>query len=62
MIVTSISTDVYKYYNLNKVLVTKNIYNPVTKAYGVEYVQYFYTKIGSLEPSKPAEPTIDKMV
>ena len=60
MIVTSISTDVDKYYNLDKTVVTKNVYNPITEKYGVEYVQYFYNKTAKLEPTKSVGINIDK--
>jgi hypothetical protein len=60
MIVTSISTDVDRYYNLDKTVVTKNVFNPITEKYGVEYVQYFYNKVGELEPTKNVGVNIDK--
>lgn len=60
MIVTSISTDVDRYYNLDKTVVTKNVFNPITQKYGVEYVQYFYNKIAQLEPTKAVGINIDK--
>lgn len=60
MIVTGISTDIYNYYNLEKKIVTKNIFNPVTNDYGVEYVQYFYNKTAELEPTKNVGLNLDK--
>jgi hypothetical protein len=60
MIITSISTDVDKFYNLDKKVVVKNVYNPITKKYGVEYVQYFYNKTAKLEPTKSVGLNIDK--
>ena len=60
MIVTGISTDIYNYYNLEKKIVTKNVFNPVTNDYGVEYVQYFYNKTGELEPTKNVGLNLDK--
>jgi hypothetical protein len=62
MIVTSISTDISKYYSLEKTVVTKNVFNPITQKYGVEYVQYFYNKVGKLEPSQTVGLTVDKQV
>jgi hypothetical protein len=62
MIVTSISTDIDKYYGLDKTVVTKNVFNPITKKYGVEYVQYFYNKIGKLEATQTVGLSVDKLV
>jgi hypothetical protein len=62
MIVTSISTDVSKYYSLDKTVVTKNVFNPVTEKYGVEYVQYYYNKVGKLEPTQTVGLSVDKLV
>ena len=59
MIVTGIATDVYNYYNLEKRIVTKNVFDPITNKYGVEYVQYYYTKTGDLEPSKSVGLNVD---
>jgi hypothetical protein len=62
MIVTSISSDLNKYYNLDKLVITKNILDPVTQKFEVEYVQYyFYNKIGQLEPTKTVGLSVDKM-
>lgn len=60
MIVTSIRTDIDKFYNLDKKIVVKNVYNPVTKKHGVEYIQYFYDKIAKLHPTKSVGINIDK--
>jgi hypothetical protein len=60
MIVTSISTDIDKYYNLDKKVIVKNVFNPVNKKYGVEYVQYFYDKVAKLQPTKAVGINIDK--
>lgn len=59
MIVTGISTDLDKYYNLEKRTIVKNVFNPVTNDFGVEYVQYFYTKTGEIEPSKSVGLNVD---
>jgi hypothetical protein len=62
MIVTSISTDLSKYYNLDKLVITKNILDPVTQKFEVEYVQYyFYNKVGEIEPAKTVGLTVDKL-
>jgi hypothetical protein len=60
MIVTSISTDIDKFYNLEKKVIVKDIFNPVTKKHGVEYVQYFYDKVAKLQPTKSVGLNIDK--
>jgi hypothetical protein len=60
MIVTSISTDVDRYYNLDKTVITKNVFDPVTEKYRVEYIQYFYNKVGKLEPTKSVGINIDR--
>jgi len=60
MIVTAISTDIDKYYALDKKTIVKNVYNPINKSYGVEYVQYFYNKVGQLEPTKSVGVNLDK--
>lgn len=60
MIVTGISTDLYNYYNFDKKIITKNIYDPVNDTYKVEYVQYFYNKIGELEPTKSVGINLDR--
>lgn len=60
MIVTAISTEIDRYYNLDKKTIVKNLYNPVTKDYDVEYIQYFYNKIGKLEPTKSVGVNLDK--
>jgi hypothetical protein len=62
MIVTSIRTDIDKYYNLDKKTVTKNVFNPITKKFGVEYIQYFYDKVGKLQPTKSVGINLDKYV
>lgn len=59
MIVTGISTDLDKYYTLEKRTIVKNVFNPVTNDFGVEYVQYFYTKTGEIEPSKSVGLNVD---
>jgi len=60
MIVTGISTDIYNYYNIEKRIITKNIFDPITQEYKAEYVQYFYTKIAELEPSKAIGNNLDR--
>jgi hypothetical protein len=60
MIVTSISTDIDRYYNLDKRTVVKNILDPLTQKVSVEYVQYFYTKTGEVQPTKSVGLNIDK--
>lgn len=60
MIVSSISTDIDKYYNLEKKTIIKNVFNPVTNDYGVEYIQYFYNKVGELEPTKSVGVNLDR--
>lgn len=60
MIVTGIGTDLYNYYNFDKKIITKNIYDPVNDTYKVEYVQYFYNKIGELEPIKSVGINLDR--
>jgi hypothetical protein len=60
MIVTSISTDIDRYYNLDKRTVVKNILDPLTQKISVEYVQYFYTKTGEVQPTKSVGLNIDK--
>ena len=62
MIVTSVNSDLDKYYGLNKLTVTKNILNPVTQKFSVEYVQYyFYNKVAKLEPLKTVGLSVDRM-
>lgn len=60
MIVTSIGTHLDRYYGVDKKLVIKNVYNPVTEKMGVEYIQYIYNKIGQLEPTKSVGVNLDK--
>jgi hypothetical protein len=62
MIITGIGTDMYNYYNFHKKIVTKNVYDPINDTYKVEYVQYFYNKVGELEPTKAMGLTIDKQI
>lgn len=62
MIVTSISTDLSKYSNLDKLIITKNILDPVTQKFSVEYVQYyFYNKLSELEPTKTVGLNLDRL-
>ena len=62
MIVTGISTDLYKYYGFDKLVVTKNILDPVTQEFKVEYVQYyFYNKIAELQATKSVGLTLDRL-
>lgn len=62
MLVTSINTDLDKYYNLTKLVVTKNILDPVTQKFSVEYVQYyFYNKTAGLEPTRTVGLTLDRL-
>jgi hypothetical protein len=60
MIVTSITTDIDRYSTFDKKTIIKNVFNPRTKDYDVEYVQYFYNKSAELEPSKSLGNTLDK--
>lgn len=61
MIVTSINTDLSKYSNLDKLVITKNILDPVTQKFTVEYVQYyFYNKLSELEPTKTVGLHLDR--
>jgi hypothetical protein len=60
MIVTGISTDLDKYYNLEKRTIVRNVFNPINNDFGVEYVQYFYTKTGEIEPTKSVGINLDK--
>lgn len=60
MIVTAIATDIDKYYALDKKTIIKNVFNTITKSYGVEYIQYFYNKVGELEPTKNVGVNLDK--
>ena len=60
MIVTAISTQIDKYYALDKKIIVKNVLDPVTKHYSVEYVQFIYNKVGKPIPIKEVGNTIDK--
>jgi hypothetical protein len=60
MIVTAISAEIDKYYSLDKKTIVKNILDPVTKKYSVEYVQFIYNKVGKPIPIKEVGTTIDK--
>lgn len=60
MIVTSINTDIDRYHSLEKKTIIKNVLNPVTNDYGVEYIQYFYNKVGELEPTKNVGVNLDR--
>jgi hypothetical protein len=62
MIVTSISTDVDRYSAFEKKTIIKNVFDPVTNDYKVEYIQYFYNKIGELEASKSTGTKLDRYV
>ena len=62
MIIAGISTDIYNYYNVEKKIITKNIFDPITQEYKPEYVQYFYTKVGELRPSNAIGNSLDKYV
>lgn len=62
MIVTAISTEIDKYYALDKKTIIKNVLDPVTKHYSVEYVQFIYNKVGKPIPIKEVGTTIDKYV
>jgi hypothetical protein len=62
MIITSVSSDLDKYYNLDKLVITKNILDPVTQKFEVEYVQYyFYNKLSELEPAKTVGLHLDRL-
>jgi hypothetical protein len=62
MIVTGIGTDLYKYYGFDKLVVTKNVLDPVTQEFKVEYVQYyFYNKIAELQATKSVGLTLDRL-
>jgi hypothetical protein len=62
MIITSINSDLSKYYNLDKLVITKNILDPVTQKFEVEYVQYyFYNKLSELEPTKTVGLNLDRL-
>lgn len=62
MIITSINSDLDKYYNLQKLVITKNILDPVTQKFEVEYVQYyFYNKLSEIEPTKTVGLNVDKL-
>ena len=60
MIVTGIGTEVYNYYNFDKKIVSKAVFNPANNTYSMEYVQYYYNKVGELEPSKSVGLNVDK--
>ena len=60
MIVTGISTDIDRYYTLEKRTIVKNVFNPINNDFGIEYVQYFYTKVGELEPSNSVGLNVDR--
>jgi hypothetical protein len=62
MIVTGISTEFDKYYALDKKTIIKNVFNPVTREYAVEYIQYFYNKVGELEATKSKGTNLDRYV
>lgn len=62
MIVTAISTEIDKYYSLDKKIIVKNVLDPVTNKYSVEYVQFIYNKVGKPIPIKEVGTTIDKYV
>ena len=59
MIVTAISTEIDRYYALDKKIIVKNVLDPVTKHYSVEYVQFIYNKVGKPIPIKEVGTTID---
>jgi hypothetical protein len=60
MIVSAINTEIDRYYALDKKTIIKNMFDPVTQKHWVEYVQYFYNKVGELEPSKSTGTKVDK--
>jgi hypothetical protein len=60
MIVTGIGTDIYNYYNLEKKIVSKAVFDPKTETYNMEYVQYYYNKVGELHPTKSVGLNVDK--
>lgn len=60
MIVTAISAEIDRYYALDKKTIIKNVFNPINNAFGVEYIQYYYNKVGQLEPTKSVGINIDK--
>ena len=62
MIVTGVSTEFDRYYALDKKTIIKNVFDPVTNDYKVEYIQYFYNKIGELEASKSVGTNLDRYV
>jgi hypothetical protein len=57
MIVTSINSDLDKYFNLDKLVITKNILDPVTQKFTVEYV---HNKLSELEPTKTVGLHLDR--
>jgi hypothetical protein len=60
MIVTAISTQIDKYYALDKKIIVKNVLDPVTKHYSVEYIQFIYNKVGKPIPIKEVGTVLDK--
>jgi len=62
MIVTGVSTEFDRYYALDKKTIIKNVFDPVTNDYKIEYIQYYYNKIGELEASKSKGTNLDRYV
>lgn len=60
MIVTGIGTDVYNYYGFEKKVVSKAILDPKSNEYKMEYIQYYYTNAGELEPIRSVGLNVDK--
>lgn len=62
MIVSSISTNIERYYSLDKTLVTKHIINPITnKAEQEHLIYYVYNRIGEITTNNHIGAYIDKI-
>lgn len=59
MIVTGIGTDVYNYYGFEKKIISKAVLDPKSNTYTMEYVQYYYTKAGEVQPTKSVGLNVD---
>jgi hypothetical protein len=61
MIVSSISTNVERYYSLDKTKVVKHILNPITnKAEEQHLIYYVYNRIGEIVSGNPLGNNLDK--
>jgi hypothetical protein len=61
MIVSSVSTNIERYYSLDRTLVTKHIINPITNKTEEEHLVYYvYNRVGEVTSSNHLGDFIDK--